>query len=210
MIPRIKVYLPHETSDCKSSPSSRFKVLVIGETLSAYFPEIATVIRRCRESRADRARAGGSRWPGLARITPRDCALPPIPAAAPGRSSRRRPRRSASAAFRLLRRDNTHVGRDPHEPRSLPYQGERIVTLVDFIAAKIERGSDPDHLPLGWCIGAHEACDGTPGGLGDCIERLTKLPMSLFADIAGLFAESASCLFKDVRCVRSVAPQGAA
>ena len=56
----------------------------------------------------------------------------------------------------------------------------------------------------------HDACDGTPGGLGDCIERLTRLPMSLFADIAGLFAQPASRVFKDVRCVRSVAPQGPA
>jgi hypothetical protein len=32
---------------------------------------------------------------------------------------------------------------------------------------------------------ANRSCDGTPGGLGDCIERLTKLPMSLFGDIAG-------------------------
>jgi hypothetical protein len=64
------------------------------------------------------------------------------------------------------------------------------------------RGTDPDHLSLGWCIGdEHEAWrldpdhlvfgDGTPGGLGDCVERLTKLPMSLFADIAGLFIEDA-------------------
>jgi hypothetical protein len=105
-------------------------------------------------------------------------------------------------AFRLLRRDNTHLGREPHEPRSQPYQGERIITLGDFMAAEIGRGTDPDHLSLGWCIGdEHEAWrldpdhlvfgDGTPGGLGDCVERLTKLPMSLFADIAGLFIEDA-------------------
>jgi hypothetical protein len=34
--------------------------------------------------------------------------------------------------------------------------------------------------------------------------------MRLITDLAGLFAQPASRVFKDVRCVRSVAPQGAA
>jgi hypothetical protein len=189
-----------------------------GDRLATFHDCSRTSARPCRltslrsqpSSAADRARKGGSRWPGLARITPRDCALLLIAAAAPGAVIEAPAEAQRIGSFRLLRRDNAHVGRDPHELRSLPYQGVRIVTLVDFMAVKIERGADPDHPPLGWRIGEHEACDGTPDRLGDCIEPLTKLPMSLFADIAGLFGDPASRVFKDVRCVRSVVPQGAA
>jgi hypothetical protein len=104
-------------------------------------------------------------------------------------------------SFILLRRDDTHSG---YEPSSIPYEGKPI-TLLEYMVSELERGTDPDHLSLGWgFLGEHEpheAWQADPEHLvfGDGVPiephqvlRQMWIPMRLMFDLAGLFAHPAA------------------
>jgi hypothetical protein len=97
-------------------------------------------------------------------------------------------------AFRLLRRDQTHIG---YESKRTPFENQQI-DLLTVMAGEIER-CDDDHLPSSWDISSHGACQAAPDRLvfgpslaaltdpADVVVRSCRIPGRLLADIAELF-----------------------
>jgi hypothetical protein len=158
------------------------------------FPGFDAVARRLREGGLLPAGSGGRDGVGSAQLDVRQTALLLIALAAPVGPIEAPAEAERIGAFRLLRRDDTHIG---YEPKRTPFENQTI-TLLDVLAHEIER-CDDDHLPSGWDIAAHGACQAAPDRLvfgrslaelsdpADCVIRTTRIPGRLLADIAELF-----------------------
>jgi hypothetical protein len=198
-----------------------------------YFPEIATVIRRCREAGLIAAGKAGRGGVGSARATPRDCALLLIAASAPGPISAAPAEALRIAGFRLRYLERTRAT----EPHSLQFI-DTPMTFIEFLVAQIDgiRGAVPDLDLVGWRISRHQAMQRSPERLVftgpempvypdprlEPVERSTAIPARLIRDIAALFAPlppaehepallaEVTALFKRVQSVRSAPQQRAA
>jgi hypothetical protein len=158
------------------------------------FPSFDAAARRLREAGLLPAGSGGRDGVGSAQLDVRQTALLLIALAAPVGPIEAPAEAERIGAFKLLRRDQTHIGSP--EQRT-PFENQQI-DLLTVMASEIER-CDEDHLPSCWDIAAHGACQAAPDRLvfgpsldaltdpADCVIRTTRIPGRLLAEIAELF-----------------------
>jgi hypothetical protein len=170
---------------------SRLRRVLIG-----YFeePVVNTALRCARHAGQIPHGTAGRNGCGSAPVTVRQALLIPLALASEAQPKDAPAEAERIGAFKLLRRDETHIG---YEPKRTPFENQTI-TLLDAMANEIER-CDDDHLPSGWDIAAHGACQVAPDRLvfgrslaelsdpADCVIRTTRIPGRLLADIAELF-----------------------
>jgi hypothetical protein len=152
------------------------------------------VARRLREAGLLPAGSGGRDGVGSAQLDVRQTALLLIALAAPVGPIEAPAEAERIGAFRLLRRDRTHVSEPEHRT---PFENQTI-TLLDALSIEIER-CDADHLPSCWDISSNGVCQVAPDRLvfgpslnaltdpSDSVIRTTRIPGRLLADIAELF-----------------------
>jgi hypothetical protein len=170
---------------------SRLRRVLIG-----YFEEpiVNTALRCARHSGQIPHGTAGRNGCGSAPVTIRHALLIALALASDAQPKDAPAEAQRIGAFKLLRRDETHIG---YEPKRTPFENQ-TVTLLDAMANEIER-CDDDHPPSCWNIAAHGACQAYPDRLvfgpslaelsdpSDCVVRSCTIPSRLLADIACLF-----------------------
>jgi hypothetical protein len=171
-------------------------VAQLRRALADYFdPVVAATAIRCARY-AGQIPEGRSGYAGSAPVTIRQALIVVLALASEAQPKDAPVAAERIGAFRLLRRDETHISEPARRTR---YDPTETMTLIDFMAAEVERYDPPDRMPSSWHISDRGASQIAPDRLlfgpshedlwdpAETVVRSCRLPARLLIDIAELF-----------------------